>query len=165
MAYPRKIRNFNVFLDGTTYFGRVTEATLPVVKIKTEDHRGAGMNGPVSVDMGTELMTAKLTFADWPTAVLRSVGFHQRLVLRPAALGQTNFTATGYIATIGGQITRASPEDLKPGEDNPLNLEMSVDYFKLEEEGDELVEVDLENAIRRVGGVDQLADMRRAMGL
>lgn len=166
MAYPAKIRNYNAFLDGVSYFGRTTEATLPVAKINTEDHRGAGMNGPVGVDMGTEKMTSKLMFADWPTEVIKLVGFHKRLVLRPAAMQQRDHSAVGYIATIGGLITKAAAEDLKPGQDNPLGLEMDVDYFKLEVTGgEELLEVDIENAVRRVGGVDQLAEVRAAMGL
>lgn len=29
MAYPRTIRNYNAFVDGVSYAGRVAEAKLP----------------------------------------------------------------------------------------------------------------------------------------
>ena len=52
MAYPRFIRNFNVFIDGVSYFGRAVEAKLPDVKVATSAHRGAGMDGPIGTLRG-----------------------------------------------------------------------------------------------------------------
>jgi len=165
MAYPRTIRNFNAFLDGVSYFGKVTEGTLPVIKLKTEDHRGAGMDGSVPIDVGIDPMSAKLTLVEWPAAALKMVGTRQQLVLRPAAMGEGDFIADAYIATMRGRITLSGGENLKPGDNAPMQVEMGVDYFRLELNGEELHEIDVENAVRRIGGVDQLADMRRAMGL
>ncbi|MDJ0824252.1 MAG: phage major tail tube protein [Rhodobacter sp.] len=165
MAYPRKVKNYNAFLDGVSYFGKVDEATLPVPKLSTEDHRGAGMDAPVAIDMGMEAMTASITLAEWPAEVLTKLGTRQQLVLRPAAMGETDFSADTYIATMRGRITTAHPETLKTGGDNPMKLDMAVDFYRLEKDGEELLEIDIENAVRTIGGVDQLADIRRAMGI
>ncbi|SMH35808.1 phage major tail tube protein [Maritimibacter sp. HL-12] len=166
MAYPRKIRNFNAFVDGVSYFGRLTEGTLPQVKIQTEAHRGAGQDGPVGIDMGTEGMTADLTFAEWPVDVMKMLGTVQRFVFRPAAASaEGGGDADTIIATVSGLITAPEVGTLKPGEGSNLKLAMDVRYYRLEINGDEIWEIDLAAGIRKVGGVDQLAEIRRAMGI
>ena len=44
---PKILKNFNVFVDGLGYAGRVEEITLPKLTIKTEEYQGAGMSAPV----------------------------------------------------------------------------------------------------------------------
>jgi P2 family phage contractile tail tube protein len=165
MAIPRTLRNFNAFVDGISYFGLATEAKLPQLKIMTEAHRGAGMDGPVGIDMGTEGMTSEITFGEWSPELLKKPGTQQRFVLRPAAAGEVGDGADTIIATIGGLITAAETGDLKPGTMATLKLMMDVRYYRLEINGEQIHEVDLVNGVRVVGGVDQLADVRRAMGL
>jgi P2 family phage contractile tail tube protein len=164
MSLPRKIRNYNAFLDGISYFGRTTEAKLPVVKINTEAHRGGGMDGPVGVDVGTEGMSAELTFADHPPEVLKQLGKQVRLVLRPAAKGEDG-TVDTIIATIGGLMTTNEPGDLKPGNDTPLKVMVDVRYYRLEMNGEVIYDIDLVAGKRVIGGEDQLAAMRAAMGI
>jgi P2 family phage contractile tail tube protein len=42
---------------------------------------------------------------------------------------------------------------------------MDVRYYRLEINGEQIFEIDLVNGLRVIGGKDQLADIRRAMGL
>lgn len=164
MAYPRTIRNFNAFVDGFGYFGIATEAKLPAVKVQTEAHRGAGMEGPVGIDMGLEGMTSEITFSEWSPALLKKLGRQERFVFRPMQMGETDFTATTIIATVGGLITSPEMGDLKPGTNSTLKLSMDVRYYRLEIDGQEIWEIDLVNAKRVIGGVDQMASARAAMG-
>ncbi|PTE15911.1 phage major tail tube protein [Pseudogemmobacter blasticus] len=164
MALPRIIKNFNAFVDGISYFGLASEAKLPAVKVQTEGHRGAGMDGPVGVDVGMEALSAEITFTEWSSAVLKKLGRTERFVLRPAAGSSTDFSATTIIATMSGLITVSEPSDLKPGTAATLKIGMDVRTYKLEMDNEVIYEIDLVNAIRRIGGVDQLAEIRRAMG-
>lgn len=167
MSMPKLIRNFNVFVDGFSYFGRATEGKLPQPKIMTEAHRGAGMDGPVGIDMGTEGMTSEITFAEWDPVLFKKLGRQERFVFRPAQLGDDFTQADTIIATVGGLITATETGDLKPGSGNGATLKLSMDvrYYRLEINTEEICEIDLVNAKRRIGGKDQLADIRRAMGL
>lgn len=167
MALPRTIRNFNAFVDGRSYFGRATEAKLPQPKIQTEAHRGAGMDGPVGIDMGTEAMSSEITFAEWDPNLLKMLGKQERFVLRPAQLGEDTPDADIIIVTVGGLITTNEYGDLKPGQaaGSMLKLMMDVRYYRLEVNGETIHEIDLVNAKRIVGGVDQLKEIRRAMGI
>jgi uncharacterized protein len=165
MALPSVIRNFNGFVDGVSYFGLLLEGKLPQVKIQTEAHRGAGMDGPVGIDMGTEAMTSEMTFAEWSPALFKQMGRQARFVFRPAASSAETGETRTIIATVGGLVTTPETGDLKPGANAQLKLMMDVRYYRLEIDGEEICEIDLVNGIRRIGGVDQLAEIRRAMGL
>ncbi len=164
MSIPRTIRNFNAFLDGISYFGIASEAKLPAVKIQTEALRNSGMDGAFGIDMGTEGMTSEVTFSEWRPEVLKMIGSKQRLVLRPAQLGDDGEAGT-IIATLGGLVTVLEPGDLKPGSNAPLKISIDIRYYRLELDGELIWEIDLVNAKRVVGGVDQLAGIRAAMGI
>lgn len=165
MALPRTIRNFNAFVDGISYFGKATEAKLPQPKVQTEAHRGAGMEGPVGIDMGLEGMTAEITFAEWDPALLKKFGKTERFVLRPAQLGEEDNEATAIIVTVAGLVTTNETGDLKPGTNATLKLTMDVRSYKLELDGEAIHDIDLVNAKRVIDGVDQMASIRSAMGL
>ena len=60
---PKILKNFNAFVDGRGYAGRIDEISLPKLSIKTEEHRAGGMDIPVAIDMGMEKLEAELTFS------------------------------------------------------------------------------------------------------
>lgn len=165
MQYPNKITDFNAFLNAESYAGRALEASLPELQLQIANHRGAGMDGPAPVDTGIEAMKASLTLADWPPELIKVFGTRQRLTLRPATTSMVDHSSQGYVATIGGLWTVVNFADLKPGADVPLKLTLEADYFRLLHEGEELFEIDIKGGKRVVGGVDQLAEKRKAMGL
>lgn len=165
MSYPRFIRNFNVFIDGVSYFGRATEGKLPDVKVATAAHRGAGMDGPIGIDMGLEGMTSEVSMAEWDPVLLKKLGTQQRLVFRPAAKADDATEAVPIIATIGGLVTAHELPSLKPGENSVMKLTIDVRTYRLEVDGAEIWNIDLPNGKRVVNGVDQLASIRKAMGL
>lgn len=165
MSYPRTIRNFNAFVDGISYFGKVSEGKLPDLKIKTAAHRGAGMDGELAIDMGMEALQSSLTFDEWNPAVVKQLGKRTRFVLRPAAMGEDDFVADAWIFTCGGRVTTNEFDALKPGDPSKLKAMLEVDFFRAELNGEELFKIDIENGVRIIGGEDQLASMRSAMGL
>jgi hypothetical protein len=165
MALPRTIRNFNAFVDGISYFGKATEAKLPQPKVQTEAHRGAGMEGAVGIDMGLEALSCEITFAEWDPALHKKFGRSERFVLRPAQMGEEDNEATTIIVTVSGLIATAETGDLKPGANTTLKLVMDVRSYKLEIDGEVIHDIDLVNAKRVIGGVDQMASLRAAMGI
>jgi P2 family phage contractile tail tube protein len=166
MTLPRTIRNFNAFIDGFSYFGLATEAKLPQPTIMTEAHRGAGMDGSVGLDMGTEALAAEVTLSEHRAELITALGSQRRLVLRPAQAAASDIgDADTIIATVGGLVTATESGDLKPGANSTLKLVWDVRYYRLEMNGRELIEIDKVAGIRRIGAIDQLAAIRRAMGV
>lgn len=165
MAYPRTIRNYNAFVDGVSYAGRVAEAKLPELALTTADVRAGGMDAPVPVDMGMEAMTAEVSFKEWSREALVRFGRDTRLVLRAGEMGEEDFDAVPLVFTIGGRVTKTTGGDLKAGEEVPVTLTWGVDYFRVERDGETLIEIDVERGVRIVDGEDQLASLRAAMGV
>lgn len=165
IRYPRMIKNFNAFLDSESFAGIAETAKLPDFKIQVAKHRAAGMDGAAPVDMGTEDMRSEVSLKEWTPSALKLIGTRKRLVLRPAAQGQVASDADAIIATLGGLWAGLNPGELKPGSDVPMKLGLEVEYFRLEINGDEIFEIDILAGKRVVGGVDQVAALRQAMGL
>ena len=162
--YPKTIRNFNAFVDGISYAGRVLEGKLPEPKLKTAEHRGGGMDAPIDIDMGMDKMEAEITLAEWSPELIALLGSNKRLVLRPYSQNQNDATVKGYIFTMGGLWQSTNFGDLKPDSDAPLKVMLSVDYLRIEHEGAELMEIDVQAGKRVIGGKDQFQAQRAAMG-
>lgn len=165
MTMPRLIKNFNVFMDGTSYFGRATEGKIPDLKISTSAHRGAGMDAPVGVDTGMEALASEATLASWDPVMQKRFGRYERFVYRPAAQSADDFSADTWIATVGGLLVANEFGGLKPGDPSTLKLSLDVRTYRLEQNGEVLWDIDIPNGKRIIGGVDQLAEIRIAMGL
>ena len=51
--FPRLIKDFNAFLNGEDFCGRVVSAKLPELKYATSDYSGGGMMGTTQIPMKT----------------------------------------------------------------------------------------------------------------
>jgi len=165
---PRVLRNFNLFVNGIGYAGRVTEAELPELSVKTEEHRGGGMDGVAEIDLGMEALGAKLTFAEYVPDILKSFGKLDgnavRIQLR-GALQRDGEPAIACIVDLHGGFKKNGMGSWKAGDLATNEVEMSVRYYKLSIGGEDLIEVDVDNMRRVIGGVDELASIRAAIGL
>lgn len=59
---PNILKNFNVFVDGKGYAGKIDEITLPKLTIKTEEYHAGGVDIPISIDMGWKSLKLSLLF-------------------------------------------------------------------------------------------------------
>ena len=162
---PRVLKNWNCFVDGIGYAGRCDEAELPEVKIKTEEHRGGGMDGSFEIDMGQETMSAKLTFTEYLPEVISALGNGKRIQLRGALRRDTDGSTVPVVVTIGGRIKGFMPGTWKAGDVVKPEHEIAVDYYRWNQAGVDVFEIDVVNMVRVMGGTDQLAQIRAAIGL
>ncbi len=165
MAYPRTIRNYNAFVDGVSYFGRVAKGVMPELTLMTEEFRGGGMDAPLEVDLGMEAMTAELEFDEHAPALLQTLGTRTKFVLRAGALGEDDFEADTLAHTLGGRIKAQKTGEFGGGERVALTLTMAVDYYRVEHNGAVMVEIDVRNGKRVIGGTDQMAGLRAALAI
>ncbi|GHM58164.1 MAG: phage major tail tube protein [Candidatus Mesenet longicola] len=165
---PKILKNFNVFVDGRGYAGRIDEITLPKLTIKTEEYRAGGMDIPVSIDMGMEKLEAELTFAEYDTELFRLFGLTDGnsvpLTLRGGLRGNNN-NIEAVVINLRGTFRELDFGNWKPGEKATLKCMVNAHYYKLTIGGKELIEIDAENMMRKINGVDQLALLQTALGL
>lgn len=157
---PRILKNFNVFVNGTGLAGLCDEAEIPEVKIKSEEHRSGGMDGVFEVDMGMEAMKAKLTFSEPLPEVITALGAGTRIQLRGSYVRDTDQSRVAVIVELQARGSSFGGGTLKAGEKAQTTSEFYVDYYRYNLAGDDLIEIDVVNMVRNIGGVDQLAGIR-----
>lgn len=170
MSLPKKLKDFNLFVDGGSFAGVVTEATLPKLTRKTEDYRGGGMPGSVKVGgLGYEALQLQ-----WKVA-----GFDRRLFTQWKAEG-----ASGVLLRFAGAlqddntgaisaaevIMRGFHSELdrgtsKSGDKTEFSITSELSYYKETLDGTTVIELDMVNMIEVIDGVDLGAAVRKAIGL
>jgi P2 family phage contractile tail tube protein len=79
---PKILKNFNLFIDGRGYVGKVEEVNPPKLNIKTEEFRAGGMDSPVMVDMGVEKLEGSFTLLEYDKDVLKQFDYKAHLCIR-----------------------------------------------------------------------------------
>lgn len=163
---PHILKNFSLFIDGEGLAGKVEQAEMPEIKIKTEEHRAGGMDGSIEVDMGMETLTAKLTLSEYVASIVKKFATQgTRFTLRGSSVRDLAGTRISDKVTFTGSIKTLTPGTWKAGDKATMELELTLSYYRWERGGEELFEIDVENMIRSIGGVDQLAGIRSDLGL
>lgn len=169
MALPKKVKNFNLFNDGESWLGQVPEIQLPKLSRKFEDYRAAGMDGAVGVDMGQENLEAEITAGGIIKQALLQFGTTSvnAVPLRFAGAYQQDDTGqvTAYEIHMRGRWQEIDTGKAKPGDDTEVKLKARLAYYRLVENGVDLIEIDLMGMVFKVNGVDILEEQRRAIGL
>lgn len=171
MALPKKLKHMNLFNDGTSYVGQCKSVTLPTLGRKLEGFRGAGMDGPVKVDLGhsDDGIQIEWTLGGWDLTVLRQYGAVRAdgVMLRWA--GSVQRDDTGEVSAVEVVVRGRHEEidfgDAESGEDTEHSITTTCTYYKLTIDGNVEIELDLLNFIDTVGGEDRLAEHRAAIGL
>lgn len=164
---PKVLQGFNLFVDDRGYAAKVSECELPKLTIKTEEFQPGGFDAPVEVDMGMEKLETNFTLLDFDTDVLKQFGVgHNNSVpvtLRGALSYGDGTTVLAVVNFQGMWRELEQPKFGKPGK-MEMKVTMALKYYKLEIGGELIHEIDVENMVRIVGGVDYLASMRENIG-
>lgn len=169
MALPQKLKNFNLFNDGQNYIGKIPELTLPKLTAKMEEYRAGGMDAPIDIDLGMEKLTLEWTIGGFDVLVLKQFGAltHNGIGLRFAgAIQSDDLEAVRAIeVSVRGRHSEIDFGTAKPGDDTAKKITSSLSYYKLVVDGEMLIEIDIPNMIKNIGGNDLLSDVRMALGL
>ena len=165
---PQTLFMMNMFIDGMNFSGDVPTLSLPKLKIKTAEYQGGGMDAPIDMDQGMEKLEASFSTKGVRRDAMKFFGLADQTafnsVFRGSFKGQKGAT-TAVVATLRGMLSELDPGEWKPGGDAEFKYAVSVSYYKLEVGGVLMYEIDPVNAVRVINGVDQLAGVRRDLGL
>ncbi|MCV6588323.1 MAG: phage major tail tube protein [Marinobacterium sp.] len=169
MGMPRKLKHLNLFNDGISYVGEVEEVTLPKLARKMEEWRGGGMNAPIDADQGQEKLELDWTCGGLMEDALKQFGVttHNGVMLRFAGSYQrdNSETVTAVEIVVRGRHKEIEMGGAKEGEGGKFKVKSSLSYYKLTIDGADVIEIDVENMIEIVNGVDHLAPHRQAIGI
>lgn len=171
MAMPRKLKNQNIFNDANSYQGVAKSVTLPDLARKMEAFRGAGMDGPVKVDLGHSDDGIQI---EWTVGGLDLISIRQYGITNASGVGlrwagayqrDDDGTVDAVEVVVRGRHETYSFGDAEAGEDTEHTITTTCTYYKLIVNGRVEVEIDLLGMVFIVDGVDRLAEQRKAIGL
>ncbi|KWC72019.1 MULTISPECIES: phage major tail tube protein [Burkholderia] len=165
---PETLHNCNAFIDGRGYAGRATSVTPPKLKIKTDDFRAGGMDATVKIDQGMEALDASFAMSTMEYEVLRFFGLVDQGAFNGvfrAGFKDRSGKTKAVAVYMRGMLYEVDPGEWKPGDKVDAKYSVSCDYYKMEIDGAIVHEIDVFACKRVINGVDQLADMRKALGM
>lgn len=172
MSLPRKLKNFNLFVDGGSFVGRIPELTLPKLTRKTEDYQGGGMRGPVKSCMGMETLEMEFTCGGYERDLLAKFGVTgvSGVLLRFAGALQADDSAAipgihGLEVVVRGYFEAIDFGTAKPQDKTEVKVSCALSYYKLTLDNRTLIEFDMVNMVEIIDGEDLAAADRIAMGL
>lgn len=169
MGMPRKLKHFNYYNDAESCLGEIFEITLPTLSRSMEDYRGGGMSGPVKLDNGMEGIEIETKYGGLMRTALRQFGIATHDGVQGRFAGSYQREDTGEIdaveVIVRGRHQEISRGNAKAGEDTEFTAKTVCSYYKEVWNGRVEAEIDFVNMIENIGGVDRLAQHRRALGI
>lgn len=168
MAARDVLKNINLFVDGKGMAGQLDEYNPPKQTLKTEEYRGGGMNAPLELSMGMEKLEADATLIAYDPDVLALFGVVEGQQVSFTARGHLESfdgTTAAVVHNLRGKIKELDRGTWKPGEKPALKFSMALSYFKEARDGIVIHEIDVENMVHIVGGIDLLAAARASLGI
>lgn len=158
------LRNCTLWADRTSKLGQIGDVTLPVPTVKVEEMRNAGMVRPREVAMGYEKTEAGFKMPGLDPQILKLFGLRpgvEKPFLVTGALVDEDGTVHSAVASLRGFIKTADPGTWKPGDMAENGYSLAISYYKLEIDGDPILEVDDFDV--SIGGVSQVASIKSAL--
>lgn len=167
MSIPSRVTNFNIFVDGIGKAGMAEEIVLPKVVAATEEFQGGGMAAPIDLLMGSlEKLESQFTLKGIDAATLKLFGIVEGrdlpLTCRGAIQGEAG-AISALTISMRGVLKEADLGTLKVKENN-TKYTMNLRYFKLTIDADVIYDIDVVANRVVIAGIDQTAEMRRALG-
>lgn len=161
---PKPLANFTLYVDGIGYAGKVTEGKPPAIKIKEQDFEAGGLSGVVTLDMGqVEKLDTTFTVAEFNPELYSALGKPDLLYTLRGAQGEAgNFEAIIY--QMRGPLNAVEADAMKRGGQGAIKLSGTARAIKITIGSREVVNIDVEANTRVIGGVDQMAGIRQALG-
>ncbi|MDT0499720.1 MULTISPECIES: phage major tail tube protein [unclassified Halomonas] len=168
MAARNIIKQMTVSVDGRGYAGEVTEYTPPVLTLATEDHRAGGMDAPIALDMGMEALETSFILTAYDADVLAQFGVSEGNAVPfvgRGAMQSYDGTWRPTVHTMRGKIVSIDRGTWQPGQRSTMTVTLRLDYYREEHDGRLVHEIDIENMVRTVDGVDALQGLRNSLRL
>ncbi|WFS02765.1 phage major tail tube protein [Rhizobium tumorigenes] len=158
------MRNCMLYVDRVNKIGQIGDITPPVPKKKMEEMRNAGMIKPRDIDLGYEKLEFSFKMPGLDPQIIKLFGLKpgvETLFMITGALVDEDGTEHSAVMTVRGNINSSHHGSWKPGDQAENNYQCSVNYYKLEIDGENVLEVDDFDVVS--GGVSQYAGIRNSL--
>lgn len=164
---PRILKNLTLYIDGVNMVGRVLSVTLPELSLVEEEYRGGGMDAAVDQDMGMNKLDMSFSLGEYSTEAILQFGLFSastRITMRGAVQRQGE-PAVAAVVHAQGMFKNITRDEMTPGANSTMQITANLNLYQELLAGQELINIDVINMKRIIGGVDRLADQRAALGM
>ncbi len=167
---PEKGINFKVYLEGHELLG-LAEGTIPQLEAMTSEVKGAGISGAIeSIVLGHfNSTTLSLTWRSVTDAFMKlaahkthEIELYSSIQMYDAGLGE--YGSIPLYVFLKADTKNFQPGNLVVGDNMDTQCEFEVRYMKVYLNNKERIEMDKENMIYKVDGVDYTAKVRADLG-
>ncbi|WP_208442611.1 phage major tail tube protein, partial [Bartonella raoultii] len=130
-----------------------------------ESYRGGGMDIPIEVDMGLEVLTLSMTISDCSPELMTQLGRPDVDISLRGSMQAQGTPAEGVTITMKGLCKGFEMAEWQPGGKATSTATFTLQYFKYVQKDVEIVEIDALNMVRKFNGTDQLAQHRKLLGM
>lgn len=162
---PKTVKGWTVFIDGYGQAGIATGGKIPVMKAKTEENRDGGMDTAEDLILGFEKLEWELTLAELSPLALKQVGRANVPITLRGSMEDEDGATLPVVAQLRGPVLEGDPGEWGEAKKTEAKLKGTANYYRLRIGRDEIYEIDVRGMVRRIGGVDQLAQRRANLGL
>lgn len=160
MRNPKTLKNFNVFINGVSYAGLITEFTPPEVVLKIDSQSGGRVianNARLLFDSG---ITASFGIAEFSGELHKLIGTEINLT----AFGTLSddvlpFGTTGISISITGVVSSYTPSKWEAAKKTDDKYDIVCSYFRFSGNGSNIM-LDVKNQIFSINGIDIVETIR-----
>lgn len=168
----KKITNANVYVNGASLLGKVSEATMPDITMKQIDHAPLGQHGVSSLPVGFDKIEMTLKWTSFYNDVIATMADGYNGLIGQLRSSQETYDADGtrsaeeaFVYFFRGRPINLPTGSFKQHENAEGETKVALDYIKLEIAGATQFEIDVINNIYIVNGEDKLATYRANLGV
>ena len=165
----KQFRNMSLDLDNQPMAGTVEEFHPPNLSVDTTPYKAGGMDVPVLLDMGMNVLMARAMVNGYQPKVFSQFGLADKRKANMTVYGaledytgevtQVKFVMRGLQTTTGMERVRGR------GEVPRTVIEIACVEYIISFDNTVMIDIDVLNMTRIVNGVDRLAKLRAAIGL
>jgi len=167
-----RLSNAAIYNSGNSLIGKVEEMTLPAIKAKGVDVKALGLIMDIELPSGFEKMTGKMKWnAVYPDLITefgspfatKQIQARGNLETYDSSGRQAETSVVAYLTIRFKDVLPAI--GLKMNDNPEQESEYNCSYYRLEIDGERMIEIDAFANIFFVGDEDQLAQYRANLGL
>jgi len=166
----KRITNGNVYIDGKSFLGKASEVKAPDIVATLTEHAALGMVGKLELPSGLDKMGMSIKWNSIYDDVLLKAGNPFRAVQLQIRASQETYAGQGrtkevaVVVYLTGQFKKLPGGGFKQHDNVEAETELVVTYYRLNIDGNDIVEIDVLANIWKVGGEDILARYRSNIG-
>jgi hypothetical protein len=166
-----KLRDANVYVNGTSTHGQATEIVLPNIEASKSEFKALGLVGTNKYFNGFNAMECTIKWSSPNNDVKIAIADPRTVVdlmirsSRDVYVGGVLTDEQSVVIFVKGSCNNYNLGTFKPKEDTETETKIDITYIKEVVNGQELIEVDVVNNLFKINGVDMLAKYSANLGL